>query len=211
MPSSRLRLVAVVVAVVIYTCLATVKNTIYFPFCRTLIVCSANYSTPGAADSPGRVSVSPAPAPSEGSGRKTALVAVGVGLAVGFLGIVVLGVGGAVWWKLRQPEAPGVEAPAAATGETVAVALEVEDPKLQWLKLSDAAGARVAKAKPSGSAQIEPGTYALSAKIVGRPAISGEVEVTGDATWRCVVADDAKVRCEEDTSGVTLTLAPEPQ
>ena len=68
-PSSRLRLVAVVVAVVIYTCLATVKSS-YFPFCRTLIVCSASYSTPGAADSPGGVSVSRA-GPSAGQSGTT--------------------------------------------------------------------------------------------------------------------------------------------
>lgn len=42
---SRGRLVAVTLAVIIYTCLATVKSTLYFPFCRTLVVCGKNYSS----------------------------------------------------------------------------------------------------------------------------------------------------------------------
>ena len=42
-----LRLAACALAVVIYTCLVTVKSTLYFPFCRTLVVCSANRSRAG--------------------------------------------------------------------------------------------------------------------------------------------------------------------
>ena len=154
----------------------------------------------------------PEPAPaSSGSGGKTALVAVLIGLAIGLLGVVGLGAAGGIWWYLQQqPEAPSAasaEAPAPA-GDAVALALEADDPTLQWLKLRGPAGDTLAKASPSASAAIAPGDYTLRAKVVGRPAIEGPLTVDAADTWRCVVLDGAKVRCEADSSGATVTLAP---
>ena len=153
----------------------------------------------------------PAPAAS-GGGGKTALVAVLIGLAVGLFGVVGIGAAGAAWWYFQlQPNAPAAPAPdraAAATADAVTVGLESDDPTLQWLKLKGPSGDTLAKASPSASASLAPGDYTLSAKVVGRPAVEGLFVVEAADTWRCRVHDAAKVRCEADTSGGSVTLAP---
>jgi hypothetical protein len=128
------------------------------------------------------------------------------------LGVVGIGAAGGIWWYLQQQPAPPSAASAdpvvAADGGAVAVTLEADDPTLQWLKLSGPSGETLAKASPSASAAVAPGDYTLRAKVVGRPALNGPLTVDAADTWRCAVLDGAKVQCEADLSGATVTLAP---
>ena len=151
------------------------------------------------------------------------LAAVG-GLVLGLRRLSMVGIGGAAWWiysdrsrsgdgatLTEAPEAAAPDTPARAepaAGGAARVALEAGDPSLQWVKISDAQGRQVIKASPSGEASLEPGSYELSGKVVGRPAAKASLDVAGDAAWSCLPADEGRIRCTESMAGATLVLQP---
>lgn len=141
-----------------------------------------------------------------------------LGLAGLAFSLVLFGGGGlaaAFWWMTQTPESSTGGEPAASASAPIEAAptagaklrLSANDATLQWLKLTDAAGDRVLKASPDGDAVLAPGTYTLAAKVVGRGAVSAELDVQADSDWTCTVAEAGAVECTSET-GSTLRLEP---
>ena len=168
---------------------------------------------------PSRTAVPPPPervsshAPA-GSPSRSRMMVMGVAGAAALLALGGGGLAAAVWWMNRASStdplsavasSADAEAPAPAGG--VRVSLVADDDTLQWLKLKDASGAQVLKASPSAETTVPAGAYVLSAKVVGRAALSAEFTVDGDSAWSCQQGEAGTVACTE-AAGANLALTP---
>lgn len=169
---------------------------------------------PAPARPPAAVPPPPSRTPSHAPASKgnNNLLLIGIAsVAAGGLVIGGAGLAGALWWMNRTPSvetaAPPSGSTAAVDSDGASVTLVASSSTLQWLKLTGPDGARLLKASPEGTASVAPGEYTLSAKIVGRQAVSGPLSVTAATTWTCSEGEAGKVACES-SSGDSLTLAP---
>ncbi len=174
---------------------------------------------PGLADA-GPTRTAPKAAAAPAGNKKMMMLALAGGLLVGFLLLAGLGLAGGLYYYLSgskdlpvagADDGPTAEAPvpdAPAAGAKLDLQLSTSDPTIQWLKLEDEAGGRLAKAAPSASAAVAPGAYALSGKVVGRGTVQAQIVVSADSSWSCAAADAGAIRCDDAVGGASVLLKP---
>ncbi len=166
---------------------------------------------------PARGAPSDDPEPESGNG---AAIAVGAGLVIviALAAVLVVGGGVALWWfTSRRAEAPVViDAPVAEhttttttatttpAAATAPVSVRVAGEPAQWIKIQSG-GSTVAEARGDLDGSVAPGNYSLTIKIVGRPAVTTDVEVS-EAGLALECASDARqnVKCQGGNRALTL-------
>ena len=102
--------------------------------------------------------------------------------------------------------------PFAVTGEAAVAAVasapvKVEAPEaaVQWIRLQNAGGERVAEGKAALSGNVLPGAYFLSVKLVGKPVLQGQIEVPElGVSLQCALDKDGSLRCSGMSAPVLL-------
>ncbi len=105
----------------------------------------------------------------------------------------------------RAPVLPVVE-PAPPAG--VEVTVGSLDDTMQWIRITNAAGVRLVDGRPTNRASVPPGTYLLSAKVVGRPVARGEIAVARSLDLECSVREAGHVVCADRAGLGTYELVP---
>ena len=95
----------------------------------------------------------------------------------------------------------------STVGPGVLVTVASPDDTMQWIRIADASGAVLLLGKPDDSAALAPGTYELSAKVVGRPVATRQLVVDAALELACERRERAAVLCA-DRSGGTYELVP---
>jgi serine/threonine-protein kinase len=163
-----------------------------------------------------------ADAPPPRSGGGVALAAGGLLVLVALACAGVLGAGG-IYYVYGTPSAAPTAPP--PPGETTApqvasasggaapaqdtpgasVRVRLEGAPVQWIRVHDPAGQRVADGQEELSGNLPLGTYELSLKLVGRPALKGTLEVPGDGVALvCQPGKESTVTCAGAAQPLTL-------
>jgi len=95
----------------------------------------------------------------------------------------------------------------AAPTTPVQVTIWVKTASPQWIHLQSPSGDDLAQGNDRCAAQVPPGDYRLVVKLVGRPAVSGTLKLTGsEVRMECVPQPDASVTCSG--GGLPVYLKP---
>jgi serine/threonine protein kinase len=148
------------------------------------------------------------PSPQVVPAASNTLIWVGVAAFALFVAGVV-GVSGVVAWlyvtrTLPTPDAvPRQAAVAAVAGAPVQV--EAAGAAVQWIRMQNAAGERIAEGKATLTGSVLPGVYALSVKLVGKPVLQGQIEVPGGGvSLQCALEKDGSLSCSGMSAPVLL-------
>ena len=76
---------------------------------------------------------------------------------------------------------------------------------MQWIKLADSSGTPLMRADPQASMLVEPGTYRLSAKVIGHPTVSAELPLDADTDLVCIPVSGMSVTCTDGDRTVSLS------
>ena len=147
------------------------------------------------------------------------MITIGCTIAAVFLLLSVLAASGFLAWKLiasepeietppPPPNAPSKLDPRELVGELVNFDLHAGDPTVQWVRLTNADGKRILTARPDADAKITVGSYSISAKVVAREGLTGEISITEDTSISCKPATMGRIRCTEPNGNTRLLLKP---
>jgi hypothetical protein len=92
--------------------------------------------------------------------------------------------------------------------EVIDVELRAGDPTVQWIRLTNAEGARMLTARPDGKAAIPPGSYDLSVKVVARSVLSKTITLKQPTALTCKPTTMGRVRCIDTLDDTKLILRP---
>ena len=164
----------------------------------------AQVRDPSPRSPPSPRATAPRPTPARearsGGGGGVAMAAGGVVL-VGALACGGVSLAGGAWYYFSASSSPTpvVVTPPPTLPPTpagdAAVSIKTEGGTVQWVRLQDEAGARVAAGQESLDAKVEAGTYRLSMKLVGRPALNGPISVPAGGVWLTCAQLKDNVRC----------------
>jgi hypothetical protein len=85
------------------------------------------------------------------------------------------------------------------------VSIAVDGGTARWLRLSVMNGGALAQGTDALSGSVPPGSYLLTAKLVGRPILSAAVEVPPSGlTLRCALREDGVLSCTGSGAAVEL-------
>ena len=102
---------------------------------------------------------------------------------------------------------PFVVTGGAAVAAVASAPVKVEAPEaaVQWIRLQNAGGERVAEGKAALSGNVLPGAYFLSIKLVGKPVLQGQLEVPElGVSLQCALDKDGSLRCSGMSAPVRL-------
>ena len=146
---------------------------------------------------------------------------IGLCVLVGFLLILVVGLGGvaAVWYFQNISSVPGTAQGLSTGSETVtevvatnpdlpSIEVGSDDDRIQWIRINDSQGERVLSGSPAGEASLEPGTYLLRVKVVGRSTAELELDIEGELSLSCEAASNQRVLCRDASAELELELIP---
>jgi serine/threonine protein kinase len=159
--------------------------------------------------------------------KRTSKQYIGIGCAIASVVLLIMaGIGGVSWMlflkKTEQayiqtnpisvdttPSTPaGTPAGAEKSDGRVSIALHGGDPTVQWLRLSNADGVLLLTARPSDSADLAPGKYTLSVKVVARTALSGTLDLEVPLDLTCQPTTRGRIRCLDARGKTQLLLQP---
>jgi serine/threonine protein kinase len=144
-----------------------------------------------------------------------------IGCTIGAVIILtaILATSGMIAWKLIASDPEVVEHvpqptqipeldPRELVGELVNFDLHAGDPTVQWVRLTNADDKRILTARPDADTKITVGTYTISAKVVAREVLTGEISITEDTSLSCKPATMGRIRCTEPNGKSRLLLKP---
>ncbi len=154
--------------------------------------------------------VPPSPPPSKSTGRVLVLAGVAAFLLVSMVAAAALGF---YTWQKQSASADEAGTTVTTTASVASQAGDIElsvdsdDGKVRWIRVLDADGNDLGKGSPDATFQLPEGSYTLKLRMVGRPILAGEFELTEPIAWLCQPGAEQSATC---TAGEqTLALAPE--
>ena len=80
---------------------------------------------------------------------------------------------------------------------TFLLAVNLEGENLQWTRVLDSAGRSIVKGDETGlEGSLDPGTYTLAVKAIGRPTVKGDFSLEEDLTLVCALQKSGEVDCD---------------